>query len=121
MKTIILVFLFSFSTISSVHALTGEKWLKICESPEVTDNVNCLFYLGGMSDMYLFMQDSSIESYIYVEGKKYLIKKSCFPNGVSIGQQKKIMMKHFNNNPEELHERFEYIYPLVMRDTFPCK
>ena len=71
--------------------------------------------------MYLIMQDPNIESYVYVRGEKHLIKKSCFPAGVSIGQLKKIMMKYLNKNPKDLHERFEFIYPIVMRDTFPCK
>ena len=71
--------------------------------------------------MYSLMNDPGIESFVYVRGRKSLIKKSCFPPRISIGQQKKIMMKYFNNNPEELHVRFELIYQSVMRDTFPCK
>ena len=95
--------------------------MKICESPEVKDSLNCISYLGGKRDMYLIMQDPNIESYVYVNGEKHLIKKTCFPNGVTIEQQQNIMMKYLNNNPKELHERFEYIYSIVIRETFPCK
>jgi hypothetical protein len=58
---------------------------------------------------------------MYVQGKKYLMEKSCFPAGVDTVQEKKILMKYLKNNPEKLHERFVYTYLLVMRDTFPCK
>jgi hypothetical protein len=122
MRIIIFLFLFLLSTITPVNAkMTGEEWMKLCESPESIDNLGCMMYLGGTRDMYTMMNDPNFESYVYVNGEKHLIKKTCFPNGVTIGQQKKIMMKYLNNNPKELHERFEYIYSIVIRDTFPCK
>ena len=55
MKTIIFLFLFSFSTISSVHAMSGQEWLSECESRVKFKISSCLGYLDGVRDMYSSM------------------------------------------------------------------
>jgi hypothetical protein len=114
MKTIIFLFLFSFSTISSVHAKSGQEWLSDCESGDTSRQINCLGYLEGVRDMYRHM----VKSLFILEGTPYTV---CYPTNITTGQEEKIMMKHLNDNPEQLHFTFSSLYKNKMMMTFPCK
>jgi hypothetical protein len=114
MKTIIFLFLFSFSTISSVHSESGQQWLSYCESNKNTEGSYCFGYLGGLIDMY-----SSIrEDLLYFEKIPYLI---CLPPNMTLDQMVKIMRKYLNDNPEQLHINMTTLYQRKMFKTFPCK
>ena len=118
MRIIIFLFLFSFSTISSVHSESGvesgQQWLSDCESNKITRGSYCLGYLKGLIDMY-----SSIrEDLLYFEKIPYLI---CLPPNMTIDQMVKIMKKYLNDNPEQLHAYLTTSYQIKMVNTFPCK
>ena len=109
MKTIIFLFLFSFSTISSVQASrSGNEWLSQCESSDVVIHIECLVYLEGLRDMY---------RHILNEGVPYQI---CYPPNMTNGQVEKIMTKYLNDNPELLHFTFTSLFLNKMMMTFPC-
>ena len=54
------------------------------------------------------------------EGKYYPLSKACRPEGVTSGQEIKIAKKWLNEHPEELHNRFDFLYFILIRETFPC-
>ena len=114
MKIIIFLFLFSFSTISSVHAVSGQEWLSECESGVSIKVSSCISYLQGVSDMYRHM----VKSLFILEGIPYAV---CYPTNMTTGQEEKIMRKHLNDNPEQLHFTFTSLYKNKMMMTFPCK
>ena len=114
MKIIIFLFLFSFSTISSVQAMSGHEWLSQCESHKNFELTACLCYLQGVREMYRHM----VKSLFILEGTPYTV---CYPTNITTGQEEKIMRKHLNINPEQLHFTFTSLYKNKMMMTFPCK
>ena len=122
MKTIIFLFLFSFSTISSVQAKSGQQWLSSCESNKVIDKGYCLGYLAGMRDMYryngktLFLKEG-----VPFTNNQRTHYKICISPDITLGQEEKIMKKFLNENPELLHFTFTSLYEKKMMMTFPCK
>ena len=114
MKTIIFLFLFSFSTISSVQAMSGQQWLSECESRLSVKVSSCISYLQGVRDMHRAMVN---EPFL----KKYIPYKICKPSNITTGQEEKIIRKHLNDNPEQLHFTFTSLYKNKMLKTFPCK
>jgi hypothetical protein len=83
MKTIIFLFLFSFSTISSVHAMTGQQWLSEIESNNFAEKGHSLGYLQGLRDMYSSIRNDLFE----FKRIKYSV---CFPPNMTLGQIKKL-------------------------------
>jgi len=114
MKTIIFLFLFSFSTITSVQAETGETWLSTCEADSFLKQSYCFGYLRGLKDMY-----SSIREELLYFQKMPLI--TCLPPNMTLDQMVKIMRKYLNDNPEQLHRKMTTLYQIKMMKTFPCK
>ena len=113
MKTIIFLFLFSFSTISSVQARSGNEWLSQCESTELDLQIECIVYLEGLRDMHKHYDKTLFQN----EGVQYQI---CYPTNMTNGIVVKIMKKFLNENPELLHFTFTSLFLNKMMMTFPC-
>ena len=119
MRTIIFIFLFSFLTITPAHALKGKEWLSQCKGITNIQRSSCFSYIRGLDDMNsLFNQ---LEIYSKQEDNYYSFPKICYPKGVTFGQLKKILIKWLNESPEKLHEELNFLYIMMMRETFPCK
>ena len=122
MRKIIFVFLFSFLSITPVHAdsMTGQQWLNHCDSPLPIDNLNCTFYLQGIRDMFRFWNNDKMTIYRNMDGRESPVVETCIPKGVNLGQEIKIIKKYLHNNPESLHSSLSGIYSYKMAATFPC-
>ena len=82
MRTIIFLFLFSFSTISSVHASSGQEWLSECESDKTYKVSSCLGYLKGVRDMDGFNTRASQKLLFEIVDTPFSL--ICFPCSVLI-------------------------------------
>ena len=122
MRTIIFVFLFSLTTITPVHANSGNDFMKMCS---LSDQTRCLSYLNGVTDMIdyysVLHEQGTYKTLIYDEGKKYFYKGICFPEKIRLDQLSKIMKKYFNDNPKYLKGPFVALFELRMGQLFPCK
>jgi hypothetical protein len=130
MKTIIFLFLFSFSTISSVQAMTGNEWLKACDTMESLRQA----YLNGLTDMEMGMLAAFnvINKHLkkkYPDESKVLhhelrnqhrVMSFCVPKMVLRSQIRKIVIKWLDENPTRLHELMMVTYTVAMRESFPC-
>jgi hypothetical protein len=126
---IFFTFLFSFSTISPVHAMSGQEWLSRCEHAftkgEDQDIVgavqagSCTGFIQGVRDYSELIE--TLNLYTETGGEYYPFPKVCRPKEVTLGQEIKITQKWLNEHPEELHNRFDFLYIILMRETFPCK
>jgi hypothetical protein len=45
----------------------------------------------------------------------------CFPEGVTTGQNIKIVMEYLENHPQELQKRQGSLIYVALRDAFPCR
>jgi hypothetical protein len=111
MKIIIFLFLFSFSTISSVQAITGNKLIKTCEkyNVEITNvdfqmTAYCTGYITGV-----------------VDGMNYIENRFCVPRKVIYGQIIKVVIKYLKNNPQRLHQDYAPLIYSAVSESFPCK
>ena len=119
MRKIIFIFLLLLATITPVHALKGEEWLSQCKGITNIQRANCIAYIRGLDDMNsLFNQ---LEIYSKQEDNYYSYPKICYPKGLTFGQLKKILINWLNEKPEKLHEELNFLYIMMMRETFPCK
>ena len=116
-----LTFLFLFSGSVYGGSMSGQRWMKFCESPEPIDSLLCTFYLEGIKDMYELIDDKHIDSFLQADGRSIPLLKSCIPKGVDLEQQRLIMIKYLKDNPEKLHYEFSGLYQGKMTTTFPCK
>jgi hypothetical protein len=113
MKIIIFLFLFSFATISSVHAMSGEKWLSYCEYSGVKpyESGMCLGYIMGVS-----------EHHVLIEQLLGIIEnKLCIPSRATFKQLMEVAKKWLKEHPEKLHQDFSVSYLSIMKEVFPCK
>ena len=116
MKTIIFLFLFSFSTISSVHAMSGNEWLSACDSDSAKtynrgfNDGLCHGFLHGIYEYHNHMQHLKI-----------IPKSLCIPKTVTRGQLVKVAKKWLKEHPEELHLPVSFSYYKIMEGVFPCR
>jgi hypothetical protein len=71
---------------------TGNSLLAACEGEGHTDFAVCIGYIAGINDSH--------ENYV---GWKDIEPYFCRPKDASAGQLLKIVVKHLNENPENLH------------------
>ena len=121
MKTITFVFLFSLLFLTPVNAMTGNNLVKYCGYEKGTfENGVCLGLIAGVRNVYSLL-NARPPSIVVSNGETHKFKKFCIPEGVEFEQVEKIIIKWFNKNPENLHREFYSQYPVIMRETFPCK
>jgi hypothetical protein len=110
MKTIIFLFLFSFSTISSAQALTGQKWLSFCE-----DRINDFKF--GVCNGYLMGVSGHHKLIMGIDAVKVTM---CLPEKVTATQLVAVSKKWLKEHPEKLHQHFSVSYLSIMKEAFPC-
>ena len=119
MRTIIFALLISILTVTPAHSLTGREWLSQCKGITNIQRASCIAYIRGLDDMNsLFNQ---LQIYSKQDDNYNYFPKICYPKGVTFGQLKKILTKWLNENPGKLHEELNFLYIMMMRETFPCK
>ena len=86
---------------------TGNKLLATCESTIFYTVSDCLPYIAGAIDM----------GELDVTGQP---KRWCRGPGVSLGQQKDIIIKYLKDHPERRHFPSGALVWQAMREAFPC-
>lgn len=88
----------------------GGRLLKECKSDSALAINVCLGYIVGMADYEDQLQDWSIlDEPIF-----------CTPDGVTVGQLKKVVIKYLDERPERLHLTASSLTANALRTAFPC-
>ena len=89
--------------------LNGSKLLGWCESDSLHDQGACSGYVAGLSDITSTYEGSGLLDPLY-----------CHPEGVTVGQLKKVVIKGLNERPEILHEGAAGLVAVAFMKAFPC-
>jgi hypothetical protein len=88
---------------------TGNDLLRTCESTSLVDASFCLGFIHGvdvvMSDVGEMLQTPV---------------KTCRPDGVTLGQQRDIVLKSLKDRPQQRHWEAWTLIHNAMMDAFPC-
>ena len=108
-RVLALVVTLSISMGSSATLFTGNDLQPYCADQDDTFMfAQCLAYIRGVDDGYLI-------------GLSKQVKLYCIPDNVTLGQTVKVVSKHLENHPEELHDlAVTQVYKALMR-AFPCE
>ena len=90
----------------------GTELLAFCESGtlgDVGDNAMCVGYLAGLADITDF----------YGEYGR-ITEDFCIPEGVTLGQLKKVAIKGLNEMPQDLHLAASSLVGFIFVEAFPC-
>lgn len=89
---------------------TGQYFLKACSqlTTPVRDNYNP-FEAGKCA--------GAVETMFYFSSTF----GSCIPNGATIGQTTRVIIKYLNNNPELLHQAYFDLSIKALREVWPCR
>jgi len=104
-KWILLVALFLAQGVQAEWS-DGNNLLTECQSSDVFYKGVCGGYIIGVVDMS--------------DGKTWDGYSYCLPD-VSIGQLKKIVIKHLNDHPEKLHLSASSLINFALTSAFPCE
>jgi len=100
------------------YGVTGNYLMQNCEEGKkagVRNKVKafdlglCMGFINGAWDTLTLLQES-------IYGKRIF----CAPEGVNLGQVKKIVEKYFNDHPEKMHRESTYLINDSLREAFPC-
>ena len=88
---------------------TGSQLLEECESDSVAKQNVCVGYLAGIADI--------TATY---DGWGDMTKEFCVPDGATLGQLRKVVIKGLNEKPEELHLSAASLVFHDFNSAFPC-
>ena len=89
---------------------TGGMLLEECESEDAIDKAICIGFVTGVAD-----------TFNSVMGLELMPKTFCIPEQVTVGQLYKVVVKHLNEHPEDLHYRADNGVYMASIEAFPCK
>lgn len=89
--------------------LNGSKLLGWCEGDSLDDQGACSGYIAGLFDITGTYKDSGLLDPLY-----------CHPEGVTVSQLKKVVIKGLNERPEKLHEGAAGLVAVAFMKAFPC-
>ena len=89
--------------------LNGTQLMELCESDRKDLQFMCGYYLIGLIDGFKGGSRRGGVELPY-----------CLPPDVGLVQLRKIVMKHYSDNPEDLHYTVDSTVMVLMQDTFPC-
>ena len=84
---------------------TGNDILAFCEGDDL-GTLQCNLYIMGVTDA---SEGKTWDGYLY-----------CKPTSVTGGQLQKIVIKHFNENPADLHLTAHSLVQQALLEAFPC-
>jgi hypothetical protein len=87
---------------------SGNAWHRKCTSENVTDRLMCTTYLEALS------HGLSVAT-LYGAARIY-----CIPQGVTVGQMRKVVIRSLEQHPQDLHTGFSLLAVRAFRDSFPC-
>lgn len=73
-------------------SMTGSALLSFCEAEEVSARHVCLGYIEGASDSYQAGVSSLAGQLLW-----------CYPEGSTVGQMERVVVKFLKEHPEKLH------------------
>jgi len=105
---LMVVLLFSFGQANDAYR-TGNQLLEDCEATDEgwVRKGFCRGYIVAVVDTS--------------EGKAWDGAPYCEPDGVNIGQLTKIVTKHLNENPNQLHLSAFSLVQSALLEAFPCE
>ena len=86
------------------HGYTGNEWLRMAGSSDLTQNAVAMNYLKGIWEYEMVMGAFGLCSGI--------------PTSAELGQVQQIMIKWLNNNPEKTHVHMISLYPTAVQDLY---
>lgn len=95
---------------TAITEFTGNEFYARCNSTNNLHKSWCLGYITGISDGVAFLQ----------MGKPDRWTPICIPIGVTIGQQKDVVLDYISRNPATRHEAISLQTILAWRDAWPC-
>ena len=107
--------LVTISPVSSARAQMSstEELLKGCESAVAGEETMlggyCYGVMKGVTSMMEVFQISDDS-----------VARTCLPGGVAVEQQARVVIKYFNEHPEELNEDHALLVMLAFTDAYPC-
>jgi len=110
-----IVLLFSFNQVMAEYYLDGDGLLKKCEMYNNAQNNDaisfvCPGYIMGVADeQKTLTYDREMKPYW------------CVPVNASAGQLVRIVTKHLQENPKDLHLSASGLVSLALIDAFPCE
>lgn len=114
---LILAFIFSASMIaveqSTSSAFDGNQLLPKCQAA-----------IGSMDGIVWKNTDEAWGAGIcggLVAGIGYASALVCLPDGVTIGQQVRVVVKYLNDHPEQLQHDERNLIDVALASSFPCK
>jgi hypothetical protein len=93
----------------SAFRVSAFDMLKLCESENSTDNLSCLFFIGGV-------QSSTQRSSALNPNTPFAI---CLPGEVTWGQSMKMFIKFANEHPNLLPSHAATVMDMMYRESFP--
>lgn len=126
-RLVSILFALLLSLETSAATITGNKLSDWCESSETHEELQCYSYITGVLDSaglstarYDFFQ-----SYIEEEGldgtyhTNYL-QSPCVPEGVTMGQIFKVVIRYMDEHPEDLHQNGAALVMAAVSSTWRC-
>ena len=86
---------------------TGNKLLAICQFPAIYELSDCIAYVAGSAD----------QAKLHVQGQP---QRFCMPEGVSLGQQRDIVLGYLKQHPEKRQQPSGALIWQAMAEAFPC-
>jgi len=117
---LMIVLLFSFSQVRADQVLnfnTGNELLELCEAylgDETAANIakgnTCAGYVMGIADVH--------RAFV---GWEAMEQRWCLPENISASQLVRIVTKHLQENPQDLHTGAAYLVANDLSSAFPCE
>ena len=112
LKILAFITIVAMSVISPANAgyyMSANKLLSLCESDSVADQNVCVGYVLGVTDAAQ-MLDSEAN-----------MKRYCLPKNLTSSQLEKTVIKHMNDNRQQLDKSASYYILVSLRKAFPCE
>jgi Rap1a immunity proteins len=100
--------MFGSTAFAEVDRISGNFWQRLCASEGASQIHQCIGYLEGLSDGSLMWQEFGSSA------------DFCPPDGVTLGQIRKVVLRYLEQHPHELHRPFAMLATFALRESFPC-
>jgi hypothetical protein len=87
----------------------GNQLYRDCKSERTVDQMNCLSFTTAAAD--------AVEIGLNINGQ---VMGACFPEHVTRGQIKDVIVSWLEKNPKDRHVRAILISLVALRQAFPC-
>ena len=88
----------------------GHALVQDCLSDNPGDQIDCLNYVAGVADMVDVMPETAGLAPVCIP-----------PEGVTVGQMGRVVVKYLKNHPEEEHDAAVVLVVVALREAFPCE